>query len=508
MLPDASLDRRWCDRRHAARHRPGAGDPAGSLTIADGHPGADRVGSRANTFILPTGVAIDPGAEPVTVAVEADHRLVYQADVPAGGLVAHVRDDAFVAHEAGSRLVIRRLGAAFRMTASFAHLDLSGIGGTPRFAKVLLKVGDDCFSAVVVCAAGGGKLRCTPERSALLRGRVTAARGGTLPGTMLTAYDDGRLESVSVFAQEDGRFVFPRLRPGTYRLRAFLIGRQEQDVTVTLVGRQTTTQNVTLAPTDDTNDQLPASSFLGLLLDKWPSPTIRGDFTLSCGNCHQIAGPRFREDKTVDEWGDVVQTMEGFLPPYHAETRPLILPVLLSTLGPDAVVPKLPLPPVPSGDVLRATFYEYGLGDANDRPSCHDLNLGTDGRVYNDSGVLWIDPRTGERGIYPMDGGGHSLQRDGDGNFWITQPGRDMLTKLDVHTGAFAYYPLPKIGDDQGSYPHTLRFDAAGNIWFTLSKSNHLARFVPSTGEFTYYRLPAADPAEVGLSIPVPYGCE
>src|SRR5581483_12518122 len=51
---------------------------AGSLTIADGHPGADRVGSRANTFILPTGVAIDPGAEPVTVAVEADHRLVYQ----------------------------------------------------------------------------------------------------------------------------------------------------------------------------------------------------------------------------------------------------------------------------------------------------------------------------------------------------------------------------------------------------------------------------------------------
>src|SRR5207244_6028008 len=108
----------------------------------------------------------------------------------------------------------------------------------------------------------------------------------------------------------------------------------------------------------------------------------------------------------------------------------------------------------------------------------------------------------------PMDGCGHSIQHDRDWNMWITQPGVDRLAKLDVRSGTFTYYPLPKIGDDQGSYPHTLRFDGAGRIWFTLSKSNHAARFDPATAEFTYYRLPPADPAEVGLSIPVPYGCD
>ena len=104
--------------------------------------------------------------------------------------------------------------------------------------------------------------------------------------------------------------------------------------------------------------------------------------------------------------------MESFLPPYHAETRPLILPILLDTFGPNATLPTLPIPPPPSGDVLRATIYEYGLqygpDGSTDFSSCHDLQLGTDGVVYNDSGIQWIDPRTGEHGVFPMNGGGHS----------------------------------------------------------------------------------------------------
>ncbi len=501
--------------------------PAGEITlsahllaITRAGAGADRLATPSSSFVLPAGVSIDPGSEPVSFVVEGDHRLLYQADIPPGGLVAHQGGTLFVFHTrqrgsgsgTGSRLVLRRRGAIFRLSARFGHVDVPGLATAPHFAKLLVKIGDDCLSAVLACAARGSDLRCAPERSALLRGHVSTAARRPLPGTMLTAFDDSRLESVSVFAQEDGRFVFPRLRPGTYRLRARLLGWQEVEVPVTLAGRKVTTQSFSLTSLANANDQLPASQFLSLVLPKFPTPTVRGDFTLSCGNCHQIAGPRFREDKTVAEWGDVVTTMEGYLPPYHAETRPLILPILLAAFGPNATLPKLPIPPPPSGDVLRATIYEYGLpygpGGSTDFSSCHDLQLGTDGVVYNDSGVQWIDPRTGEQGVFPMNGGGHSLQRDHDGNLWITQPDSDRITELDVHTGVFTYYPLPKIGDDQGSYPHTNRFDAAGNLWFTLSKSNHVARFVPSTGEFTYHRLPPADPAEVGLSIPVPYGCD
>jgi cysteine-rich repeat protein len=501
--------------------------PAGEITLSASllkatrnGAGADRIGALSNRFVLPVGVSINPGSEAVSVVVEGDHRLLYQTDLPPGDLVAHVGhqgDTIFVLATGpgggGSRLVLRQSGAIYQLSARFDRLDVPGLASPPHFAKLLVKIGDDCFSAVLACdARRHDNLRCAPERSALLRGGVTGAAGQPLPGTMLTAFDDTRLESVSVFAQESGRFVFPRLRPGTYRLRARLLGWQEVEVPVTLVGTRATAQDFVLAAVADANEQLPASQFLSLVLPKFPNPTIRGDFTLSCGNCHQIAGPRFRGDKTVAEWGQVVTTMEGFLPPYHAETRPLILPLLLDTYGPNATLPKLPIPPPPSGDVLRATLYEYGLQYApdgsTDFSSCHDLQLGTDGVVYNDSGIQWIDPRTGEHGVFPMDGGGHSLQRDHDGNLWITQPDRDTLTHLDVHTGVFTYYPLPKIGDDQGSYPHTLRFDAQGKIWFTCSKSNHLARFDPTTAEFTYYRLPPADPAEVGLSIPVPYGCD
>ena len=75
-------------------------------------------------------------------------------------------------------------------------------------------------------------------------------------------------------------------------------------------------------------------------------------------------------------------------------------------------------------------------------------------------------------------------------------------------TTAPRYFPLPRIGDDQGAYPHTLRFDAHGQIWMTMTKSNHLGLFDPATAMWTYLRLPEADPAEVGLSIPVAYGCD
>jgi cysteine-rich repeat protein len=497
--------------------------PAGEITLSapllTARPtggGTDRLTTPLGSFVLPVGVSMNPGTEPVSFVVEGDHQLVYQADIPAGGLVAHRGGTDFVFRMrqggggigAGSRLVLHRSGIAFRMSARFA-----GVPGfaAPHFAKILMKIGDDCLSAVLVCTAHGSGLHCAPERSALLRGHVADGTGAALPGTMLTVFDDARIEDVSVYAQEDGHFVFPRLRPGTYRLHARLLGWQEVEVPVTLAGRGATTQNFTLTQLADANEQLPASQFLSLILPQFPTPTTRGDFTLSCGNCHQIAGPRFREDKTYDEWTQVVATMESYLPPYHAETRPLILPILRGTLGPNAILPKLPIPPPPSGEVLRATMYEYGLQygpDGSTGSSCHDMQLGQDGVVYNDSGIQWIDPRTGERGVYPMNGGGHSIQRDHDGNMWITQADHDTLTKLDVHTGVFTYYPLPKIGGIQGSYPHTLRFDADGIIWMTLTKSNDVARFDPATGQFTYYPLPPSDPAEVGLSIPVAYGCD
>jgi cysteine-rich repeat protein len=91
---------------------------------------------------------------------------------------------------------------------------------------------------------------------------------------------------------------------------------------------------------------------------------------------------------------------------------------------------------------------------------------------------------------------------------WITQADEDRLARMTLPEGEFTYWPLPKLGEDQGAYPHTLRFDQHGVIWMTLTKSNHVASFDPATEMFEYHRLPEADPGEVGLSIPVAYGCD
>ena len=70
--------------------------PAGEITLSAGllratrnGAGADRLSAPTSNFVLPAGVSIDPGTEALSFVVEGDHRLLYQADVPAGGLVAH-----------------------------------------------------------------------------------------------------------------------------------------------------------------------------------------------------------------------------------------------------------------------------------------------------------------------------------------------------------------------------------------------------------------------------------
>ena len=490
--------------------------PAGEITLGPGTLRAvlegGRVVSGGGVFVLPTGVAIDPANEPVVFALEGDRRPVGSVTLSAGSLAARPGGKRFAYRAGGSRLSLRRSGFAYRLSARLTAVDLTGLdpANPPQFMKQILKIGDDCFSSVLACTASGGGVVCRPDRTAVLAGRVQTGGRAPLAGAMLTVFDDARLESVSVFAQEDGHYAFPRLRPGQYWLRARLIGYDDVIETGVAVARGRTTRvDFTLAPTADTNDQLPASAWFQLILDKWPDPKIRADFTLSCGNCHQIAAYRFRRTKTEDEWRAELTEMMLNLPPYFQETRDHLVENVLATYGPNAPVPTLPVPPPPSGEILRTVLYEYGLGDATTRPGCHDLELGADNRVYADAGLRWIDPRTSERGLYPFTGGSHSIERAPDGNMWITQAGSDSLAEVFVDgVTPPRYFPLPNLGGIQGAYPHTNRFDALGRLWMTLTKSNDLALFDIPTTTWTYYPLPDADPAEIGLSIPVAYGCD
>jgi hypothetical protein len=216
---------------------------------------------------------------------------------------------------------------------------------------------------------------------------------------MVTAFDDPHAASVSVFTDVDGRYDFPPLTPGAYRLRARRIGWREAVVDQVVVSAEGASSDFSLALTDDLNSQLPPTYFKSLL--QWPSAHVSGDFTRACANCHQIGDPRWREPRTPEQWQEVINRMIGYGGiPFFEETRAVLFETLAHTFASDAPAPQFPVPPPPSGDAVRAVIYEWEI-DPVQRPGCHDLELGRDGLVYTVPGVWTLNPRTFERGHLP-----------------------------------------------------------------------------------------------------------
>ncbi len=347
----------------------------------------------------------------------------------------------------------------------------------------------------------------TPASSTAIRGRVSAVEGGPLAGVMVTATDDDRHYSVTVVTGADGRYDFPLLPARVYQLRAHRIGWDEQRRANAAVSGGDVVVDFSLAETPDLNAQLPATYFYSLL--EWPSERVKGDFSRACANCHQI-GDRVRwTRRTRAEWQSIIDRMIGYGGvPFFDETRDVLLDTIATTFSPDAPQPVFDVPPPISGEAARVVIYEWEI-DPEEKPGCHDLEIGLDGTVYTVGGVYALNPETFERNKYDVRGGGHSIERDADGDMWITAPGPEQMIKLDVETKEFTYFDQARVGDDLGSYPHTLRFDARDRIWYTLTRSNHVCLFEPDAEQpFTYYRLPEADPEISGVPIPVAYGCD
>lgn len=326
-----------------------------------------------------------------------------------------------------------------------------------------------------------------------LGGEVTDGGGAPLSGVMITAYDGRRGAGTTVFTDAAGRFGFPELRPGSYRVTARRIGfaTQIRDE----VAHDAAALRFALPEKPDFADDLPAAYWYSQL--EWPDVGSHANFARACANCHQIGDWAWRVPRDEAEWEAVLERMDRRGPPLYARSRAGLIQKLMTTFGPDAPAPDVEPPAPPSGAVLRAVIREYEV-DLERGTSCHDLEPGADGRMYTEEGY-WLDPRTLDRGAFPIGPGAHSIERAANGDFWITVTGSDELVRLDPETGQVDRHTHPEIDGDRGVYPHTLRFDARQQIWYTLTASNHLARFDPRTAKFEYHRLPGGtdDPEEL-----------
>ena len=278
--------------------------------------------------------------------------------------------------------------------------------------------------------------------AATINGKVVDAAGKAMEGVTVSAFDEERQLSVSVFSQADGSFRIDGLRDVTHKLRARLMGQLDvwqEDVDAGAAGLSF---NMKPATGEDLEDQRTADSGFSML--KWDSMKDKENYKMMCTYCHQTGSRGWRSPEEPVDWETMIKRMDGFGGLYK-HTQETLVKRIVETYNEDAVAewPAFVPPPAPTGLATKAKITEWDMGEQF-KVMIHDLELGNDGIVYAvdmaKNACVSLDTKTGERNIYPFPGkyrGPHSIEADNDGNMWFTLCISGEMAKFDVKTKEF-----------------------------------------------------------------------
>jgi streptogramin lyase len=96
-----------------------------------------------------------------------------------------------------------------------------------------------------------------------------------------------------------------------------------------------------------------------------------------------------------------------------------------------------------------------------------------------------------ETGLDPL-GTAYELNRDEQGDLWISDYGADQIWQVTPATGVYTIYQDMANATDA-------RRDAAGMVWWTDLNSSQLGRILPSAGTVTTWALPAESPMAIAF---------
>jgi streptogramin lyase len=96
-----------------------------------------------------------------------------------------------------------------------------------------------------------------------------------------------------------------------------------------------------------------------------------------------------------------------------------------------------------------------------------------------------------ETGLNPS-GTAYELNRDEQGDLWISDYGADQIWQVTPATGVYTIYQDMANATDA-------RRDAAGMVWWTDTNSGNLGRISPSAGTVTTWTLPAESPRAIAF---------
>ncbi len=357
-----------------------------------------------------------------------------------------------------------------------------------------------------------------------------ASDGKPVKGAMVTFFHGDPIHSLSVFADEQGRFLSPGL-PWTegYRIRVRRAGWKDvvlENQSPHAQGRWLSIDMVRISDPGEMIQQLPSNYWMNLVLEEFDNRDHLLEFKMQCTYCHQQGSPiTSRRQFTRQQWVDIIHDMAR-RSAIISNSLKAELPDHLITAYSDAnVLKKLPAYdgengplPVPSAAVRRAVIEEWDLGGPTSGQ--HDL------MVYHPDGSIWtvdgpmdtlhkitfdqnpdgdrtsyLIPRGDHKpgGVYwKMEKGKrkgnetylapHSLQTAPDGTIWLTLASGNQLAGFNPATETWDMVDM-----EEGINPHTLRFDKQGRLWYTVTATNHVGMYDPETREQTFIRLEFPD---------------
>jgi len=362
----------------------------------------------------------------------------------------------------------------------------------------------------------------------VLSGAVKSPEGKAIEGVGVSARGANDTFTTTVYTDESGRFIFPSMNDGQFKVWAQAVGFETSRTDVTLSGGAKKQVDLTLASLADFHKQLSGTEWAASLPEETPDDRrMKTVFINNCSGCHQVS---FLLQNRFDAagWGAVITLMEkmqsiGYAPPdikpnavIHAY-KPELAAYLGRVRGPSNVPLNLKLLPRPTGEAARIVVTEYDLSRP-DMPGWTMEHNGTDwsegtpsrwnGRAAHDvaidpGGFVWFaDDATPERTIGKLDPGtghitefkladdnnaaesSHALVFDKTGNIWFANGTEGSPTKFDPETGKFIKYPRPKDFPFSGDF---ITLDARGNVWSPHRQGAFMLD--PLTGKYTNYAL-------------------
>lgn len=311
-------------------------------------------------------------------------------------------------------------------------------------------------------------------------GVVRSEKGDPLEGIGVQLISLKTAIRTTVYSNEEGRYEFPKLEPGTYTLR---IARPREfrpylkdSVQINGANRL---EDILLQRVSETEFLPPTPEILGQLTGVEWMMNLSGTgqekrvFQMSCGGgCHSYQ-QIFRNRYDERSWRLIVQRMLHYrgsplIAPQPPRERPAPLTrdvereregVVISWLarirGPQAQDPPLFVLPRPRGVATRVIITEYEL------------------------------PRTL---LAP-----HDVHGDSRGTIWYSPHRSPYIGALDPKTGKVKEYRVP---DTPGALPgtHRIGVDERDIVYASGNWAHNLTRLDPKTGEFQQFHFPEAGP--------------